>query len=146
MAKEIRITPIVDGIVIDHIPAGKALDVAKILHVNESDSLVTIGLNLSSTKMKLKDCVKIEGRSLSNYELNKISIVAPNASVSFIHEKKVEEKFNVKLPKELRNIIKCNNPNCITNNQDVETRFIVDGDFMCFFCERSSSSDDIELI
>ena len=147
--KEIKIPPIIEGIVIDHIPAGKALEVAKILQVN--NNLVTIGLNLSSSKMKFKDCIKIEGRSLSNYELNKIAIVAPNATVSMIHESKVDDKFKVKLPKELKNTIKCGNPNCITRIQNVETRFNVDeinsiSYFKCFFCERSYSRDVIELI
>ena len=147
--KEIKIHPIIEGIVIDHISAGKALEVAKILGVN--NNLVTIGLNLSSSKMKLKDCIKIEGRSLSNYELNKIAIVAPNATVSMIHESKVDDKFKVKLPKELKNTIKCNNPNCITRIQKVETRFNVDETnsvsyFKCFFCERSYPINDIEIL
>src|SRR3989344_5924974 len=147
--KEIKIPPIIEGIVIDHIPAGKALEVAKILQVN--NNLVTIGLNLSSSKMKLKDCIKIEGRSLSNYELNKIAIVAPNATVSMIHESKVDDKFKVKLPKEVKNTVRCNNPNCITNVQKVETRFNVDETnsisyFKCFFCERIYTSDEIELL
>lgn len=147
--KEIKIPPIIEGIVIDHIPAGRALEVAKILGVN--NNLVTIGLNLSSSKMKLKDCIKIEGKSLSNYELNKIAIVAPNATVSMIHEKKVDSKFNVKLPKEVKNTIKCRNPNCITNVQKVETRFdIIEENslslFRCFFCERIYSREEVELL
>src|SRR3989344_3237711 len=63
--KEIKITPINEGIVIDHIPAGKALLVAKILDVRNSHNLVTIGINLSSSKMNTKDCVKIEGRTIT---------------------------------------------------------------------------------
>ena len=149
--KEIKITPIVEGISIDHIAAGKALEVAKILGLDKNNNLVTIGINLFSTKMKLKDCVKIEGRSLSNYELNKIAIVAPNATVSIIHESKVEEKFKVKLPKEVKNTIKCRNPNCITNVQKVETRFdIVENGlnslFRCFFCEKVYARDEVEIL
>ncbi len=147
--KEMKIPPINEGIVIDHIPAGKALLVTKILEVN--NNLVTIGLNLSSSKMKLKDCIKVEGRSLSNYELNKIAIVAPNATVSMIHESKVDDKFKVKLPKEVKNTIKCNNSNCITRIQNVETRFNVEETnsisyFKCFYCERSYPMEEIELL
>ena len=145
--KEIKITPINEGIVIDHIPAGKALLVAKILDVRNSHNLVTIGINLSSSKMNTKDCVKIEGRTINNYELNKIAVVAPSATVSFIHDKKVEEKFKVKLPKELRNVIKCSNPNCITRHEQVETRFVCENDkFSCFFCERTLVLDEVELL
>jgi len=149
--KEIKINPIKNGVVIDHISSGKALSVAKILNIEKYSNLVTIGLNLSSSKMGLKDCIKIEGRSLSNYELNKIAIIAPDATVSMIHEKKVEDKFKVKLPKEVKNAIKCNNPNCITKVQNVETRFNVEEDksmcyFRCFYCERIYSVDEIELL
>ncbi len=152
--KEIKITPIVEGIVIDHIPFGRALEVAKILDVEKYNNPATIGLNLASNKMKLKDCIKIEGRSLSNYELGKIAIIAPNATVSLIHESKVDEKFKVKLPKEVKNTIKCRNPNCITNVQKVETRFdisdIADDSsvslFRCFFCERVYFRDEVDLL
>ena len=145
--KEIKITPINEGISIDHIPAGRALDVARILNVKATSSLVTIGINLTSNKMKSKDCLKIEGRSLTNYELNKIAIVAPEATISFIHDKKVDEKFKVKLPNEIKNVIRCSNPNCITSHEDIETRFIREEEtFKCFYCERTYNREDVVLL
>lgn len=148
--KEIKIRPIKEGVVIDHIPKNQVLRVAQILEVGEEEGMVTIGMNLLSNKLKSKDVIKIEGRDLTDNEINKISIIAPEATVSFIKDYKVEEKIQVRLPKKVEKIVKCGNPRCITRHQDVSTIFHVVNKkplkLRCHYCEKSISRREIELI
>lgn len=150
-SKEVKIPPIRDGIAIDHLPKNRAVKIARILGVGEgSAGMVTIGMNLHSSKLGGKDVIKIEGRDLSDKEINKIAIVAPNATVSFIKNYEVEEKIKVKLPKKIDSIIRCSNPRCITRSQDMGTRFIVVSksplQVKCHYCERLMKEEDIELL
>ncbi|MBW3013838.1 aspartate carbamoyltransferase regulatory subunit, partial [Candidatus Woesearchaeota archaeon] len=104
--KEVKIPPIKDGIAIDHLPKNRAIKVAHILNVERNEvGMVTIGMNLQSNKLGSKDVLKIEGRDLTDKEINKIAIIAPNATVSFIKNYEVEEKINVRLPKKIDGIL-----------------------------------------
>ncbi len=148
MSKEVKVKPIDNGIVIDHIPAGRALSVAKILCLETNQ--VTLGMNVRSKKLGIKDYLKIEDRELTSYEINKISIIAPFATVSFITDGKVDTKIKVKLPDNLLNIVKCGNPNCITRFEKITTNFSVVNkspvQIRCAYCERISEEDEIELL
>jgi len=148
--KEIKIPPIKEGIVIDHIPKNHVLRVAQILAVGKEEGMVTIGMNLMSNKLKSKDVIKIEGRDLTDSEINKISIIAPEATVSFIKEYRIEEKLQVRLPKKVSKIVKCSNQKCITRHQNVPTLFIVVNKkplrLKCHYCEKTISRKEIELI
>jgi aspartate carbamoyltransferase regulatory subunit len=124
----LRVSKIKDGTVIDHITAGYALEVLKILgiksHVN---NIVSVTLNVSSKTMGLKDMVKIEGRELKTEEVNKIALLAPQASINIIRKYKVIDKQLVELPKIIKEIVKCVNPVCISNsNEPVKSTFYVD--------------------
>ena len=145
-----KINPIYDGTVIDHIPPTKSIQVAQILGLINHKSEVTIGMNLSSKKIKIKDAVKIENRSLSGRELNKIGIIAPNATINIIKHGKVIKKFKLKLPSNIERIVKCKNPNCITNNQDTHTLFHITNKIplvmKCHYCERSLENDEFDLV
>lgn len=140
-----RVTAIKNGTVIDHIPPEATYKVLQILDLgNES---VTIGNNLLSKKMGLKGLVKISDKLLTKEELNKIAVIAPQATVSTIKNYKVEDKFHLESPEVLENIIKCFNPKCITRNQDVPTRFHVIRrrplKIKCHYCERTFEKDEI---
>jgi aspartate carbamoyltransferase regulatory subunit len=150
-AKEVKIPPIKDGIAIDHLPKNTAIKVAWILNVGKEDmGMVTLGMNLQSTKLGSKDVLKIEGRDLTDKEINKIAIIAPNATVSFIKNYEVEEKINVSLPKKIDGILRCSNPRCITRSQDMKTRFEVVSkkpiEIKCYYCERLMKEEDIEIL
>jgi aspartate carbamoyltransferase regulatory subunit len=142
MKKELRVEPIRDGTVIDHITAGQALNVLKILKiVGKSDAVVSVAMNVPSRKMGRKDIVKIEDRELVAGEVNMIALIAPNATINIVREYGVVGKSNVVLPNRIEGIIRCANPNCISNtNEPIVSRFIVQiGDvpkFRCFYCER----------
>ncbi|MCK4670611.1 MAG: aspartate carbamoyltransferase regulatory subunit [Nanoarchaeota archaeon] len=151
MKKEVKIPPIKEGIAIDHLPKNRAIKVAQILDVGrEEDGMVTIGMNLQSNKLGSKDVLKIEGRDLTDKEINKIAIIAPDATVSFIKNYEVEEKIKVRLPKKIEGIVRCSNPRCITRSQDMKTKFIAVSkkpiQIRCHYCERLMNEEDIEIL
>ena len=113
---EQRVRKISDGTVIDHIRAGYALAVLKILGVTkDSDKIVTMAMNVPSSKTGKKDIVKVEGRRLKQAELNKISLITPDSTVNIIKDYEVIRKVTVSLPQTIENTVNCINPNCITN-------------------------------
>ena len=124
----LRVAKIKDGTVIDHITAGYALEVLKILGIkNRVSNIVSVTLNVSSKTMGLKDMVKIEGRELKSKEVDKIALLAPRASINIIRNFRVVDKQLVKLPKIIKEIIKCINPACISNsNEPIKPTFKVE--------------------
>jgi aspartate carbamoyltransferase regulatory subunit len=137
---ELRVSKIKDGTVIDHITAGYALDVVRILGISGRDKgPITIAINVPSKRLRTKDIVKIEGRELNPQEVAKIALLAPHASINIIRDYKVVKKKEVKLPGVIENIIKCANPACISNgNEPVKTKFYVECDeplvLKCHYC------------
>lgn len=124
---ELRVSKIKNGTVIDHITAGHALDVVKILGITgEERRPITVAINVPSKRFKAKDIVKIEGRELRPQEVHKIALIAPHATINIIRDYKVVKKDEVKLPSAIDNIIKCANPACISNsNEPVKAKFYV---------------------
>ena len=147
--KELKISAIVDGTVIDHIPPKAVYDIIRLLGFREYDNVISAATNLQSKKMGKKGIVKIGSRYLTQEEVNKITLVAPNASLCIIKNYKVDLKEKLIVPDEFRKIIKCNNPKCITNSEDIETKFKVLNKnplkVKCMYCERSMEKDEIEL-
>jgi len=141
--KELKVTPIKNGTVIDHIPPGLALLVLHVLKIPEAtSSAVSVAMNVKS-KMGKKDIVKIENRELDNMEVNKISLIAPKATINIIRDYEVVKKNRVQLPNEIVGIVKCSNPTCISNSREpVESRFIVVSKdpphIKCYYCERET--------
>ncbi|RLG40001.1 MAG: aspartate carbamoyltransferase regulatory subunit [Thermoproteota archaeon] len=116
------------GTVIDHIPAGRALDVLRILGITGKEGyIVAVVMNVPSRKLGKKDMVKIEWVELSQEQVDRIAIVAPSATINLIRNWKVVEKRPVELEDKLINILKCPNPNCITNSagEHIKTSFTV---------------------
>jgi aspartate carbamoyltransferase regulatory subunit len=138
--KELRVSKIKNGTVIDHINGGYALDVVKILGITGREKhVMTIAINVPSKRVGVKDIVKIEGRALSSREVNRIALVAPHATINIIRDYAVERKLEVKLPRLIEGIIKCVNPGCISNsNEPAETKFYVQGEepllLKCHYC------------
>ncbi len=119
MSEEIKAAPIRNGTVIDHITSGQALNVLKILGVNEStiDSTVIVVMHVYSKKLESgwKDVVKIEDRELDEETVDKIALIAPQASIVIIRDYYVANKFNVDIGDHVIGLAKCSNPECITN-------------------------------
>ena len=146
-----KLYKIENGIVIDHIPKFQSLKVIKVLGVDaDHDSIVSIGTNFSSNKMGSKDVVKIENKELTEQELNKIAIVAPTASISWIKNGELARKSKVELPDVLKGIVCCANPNCITRHEDIKTIFYPINEngslkLKCHYCERIFDRKDIDI-
>ncbi|UTB33011.1 MAG: aspartate carbamoyltransferase regulatory subunit [Methanobacterium sp. ERen5] len=146
--RELKVKPIKNGTVIDHITANKALNVLKILGLPNKDTSVTIAMNVKSSQMFAKDIVKIEGRELKSGEVDKIALIAPYATINIIRNYEIVNKGKVKLTNNVNGILKCPNPNCITNTREpVKTKFqVIDKNpliLRCYYCERIINNDDI---
>nr|QNO50150.1 aspartate carbamoyltransferase regulatory chain [Methanosarcinales archaeon ANME-2c ERB4]QNO50224.1 aspartate carbamoyltransferase regulatory chain [Methanosarcinales archaeon ANME-2c ERB4] len=115
-SRELRVRRIKNGTVIDHITAGQALNVLRILGITgRSDEVVSVVMNVSDRK---KDIVKIENRELDPEEVDTIALISPDATINIIRDYKVEEKHEVILPPHIEGVVRCMNPNCITNTDE----------------------------
>ncbi len=147
--RELKVKPIKNGTVIDHISSNKALKVLRILGLPSSETSVTLAMNVLSSQMGSKDIVKIEGRELASREVDEIALIAPNATINIIRNYEIVGKGKVNLLDEISNILNCSNPNCITNTKEpVTTRFtVLDNEpliLRCHYCERIMDQAEVE--
>jgi len=138
--KEMRVRRIEHGTVIDHITAGQALNVLRILGVSGTTSaVVSVAMNVPSGAIGSKDIVKVEDRELEEEEVDRISLIAPNATINIIRDFAVIEKYRVDLPERLEGVVKCANPSCISNtNEPVISKFLVNKkpvELRCIYCD-----------
>lgn len=147
--KEMQVAAIENGTVIDHIPAEKTYQVAQLLNLKEMSTPVTIGYNLPSKKIGKKGIIKVADKFFTDEEINRLSVVAPKIVLSVICDYEVVEKKTVETPDELRGIVKCNNPKCITNNEPMATVFnVVDkekGILKCHYCDKEQDINEVKL-
>src|SRR3989344_8950378 len=148
--KELKISAIASGTVIDHIPTDATFKVVEILDLEKHKDVISIATNLQSKSIGLKGIVKVGGKNLTQDEVNKIAIVAPDATVNIIKNYEVKEKIKVKTPDVIENVVKCSNPVCITNHEQIATKFyVVKKDplkIKCHYCERSMGKEDLEIV
>ena len=138
------ISTIENGTVIDHINPGEALIVLRILGITGSTrECVSVATNVTSKAHVKKDVVKIENRELKTKEVDRIALVAPDATINIIRDYRVIEKKGVISPPVLMGVLKCPNPCCITNtNEPVMSRFEMQGKkAVCSYCDAVISSD-----
>jgi len=147
--QELYVRKIKDGTVIDHITAGFALDVLKILGIDGKDGeVVSVAMNVESRRHQHKDIVKIQNKELKPGEVDKIALIAPNATINIIRDFSVASKKVVELPPVIRGILKCDNPSCISNSREpVEPRFSVEARepirLRCYFCGHIMEREDV---
>ncbi len=141
--KELAVAALRNGTVIDHIPADALFDVVRLLGIENMDTNVTIGNNLVSSRMGRKGIIKVADVVFPEDTLNRIALIAPTAKVNVIRDYEVVEKKMVTLPETLIGLVRCNNPNCITNNEPMRTRFtVINRDpvvIRCHYCGHSQS-------
>lgn len=123
--KELAVAALKAGTVIDHIPADVLFEVARLLQIEDSKVQLTIGNNLPSARLGRKGIIKVADTIFPEAVLNRIALLAPEAKVNVIENYEVVDKHRVELPDTLVNVVKCNNPKCITNNEPMVSRFIV---------------------
>ena len=148
--KELQVAALENGTVIDHIPSDKLFTVVSLLNLKDMDSNITIGYNLERKKLGKKGNIKIADKFFTDEEINRISVVASNIKLNVIRNYAVVEKKEAIKPDELKGIVKCNNPKCITNNEPMQTWFHVTdkekGLLKCHYCEKDQQKDNIKLI
>ncbi len=149
--KELKVSRIKDGTVIDHIPAGRAMEVLRILKITGKEGfMVLIAMNVYSKKLKgKKDIIKIEGKFLSDKETAAISLIAPTATINIIKSGEVREKKGVRAPDVVEGILRCPNPTCISRveHERVKSKFIKVSEspltYKCAYCGTRIEESDI---
>ena len=141
--KQLVVSALENGTVLDHIPAENVYKALDILNLKGIDQQITIGINLTSKFFGKKGIIKIENKFFEDDELNKLSLIAPKATVNIIRDFKVVEKKKLELPEEVVGIAKCRNPKCVTNHQPIKTRFATakkdnEISLICHFCEKTT--------
>ena len=139
----LNISGIQEGVVLDHIQAGKSMDIYRYLRLGELDCTVAIIKNAKSNKMGRKDIIKIEG-PLDSIDLDILGYIDHNITVNVIRENKITEKKALKLPKKITNVIHCKNPRCITSiEQELPHIFYLSDEktetYRCQYCEEKYS-------
>ncbi|MBE0651663.1 MAG: aspartate carbamoyltransferase regulatory subunit [Bacteroidales bacterium] len=149
---ELKVSAIRRGTVIDHIRSESTFRVFQILNLEDVKDQVYLGTNLESKKLGKKGIIKISGKSFVSSEINKIALVAPEATLIEIEEYEIVKKEKIVPPDTITKIVKCVNPKCVTNNQNVETKFNIVTDYhgqmklVCHYCEKSMTQKDIFFI
>ena len=128
--KELQVSAIENGTVIDHIPADKLFDVINVLGITGMDNAMTFGANLKSSKLGKKAIIKIWDKFLEDDEVNKLALVAPSAKINIIRDYDVVEKKTV-------------------NHEKVRTKFTVVKDspivLKCHYCEKLTDQEHMEM-
>ena len=145
-----QVAALENGTAIDHIASDALFKVVTLLQLQKLNNRITIGNNLKSGKMGSKGIIKVSDKFFREDEINRIALVAPNVNLNIIRNFEVVEKKKVVLPDEIIEIVRCNNPKCITNNEPMKTRFhVIDKEMVelqCHYCELKIRKEEIELI
>ena len=139
------IDSIQNGIVIDHITAGKSMELYQILGLDQLDCTVAILKNVTSGKLGCKDIIKIDREMDLDWDL--IGYVDPSITVNIIRDSRIVEKKALKLPKKITNVIQCKNPRCITSTEENLDQIFVLCDekahrYRCLYCEQAYKSHE----
>jgi aspartate carbamoyltransferase regulatory subunit len=134
----LKIDSVEKGLVLDHIQAGKAMELYRYLNLDKMDCSVAIIKNAKSNKMGKKDIIKIENNI--NMDLKVLGFIDPNITINIIDKGEIIKKIALELPEEVNNVIKCKNPRCITSiEQGIVHKFkLVDRKkkiYRCVYCD-----------
>lgn len=134
----LKIDSVEKGLVLDHIQAGKAMEIYKYLNLDKMDCSVAIIKNAKSNKMGKKDIIKVENNI--NMDLKVLGFIDPNITINVIDSGEIIKKINLELPEEIDNIARCKNPRCITSvEQEIVHKFkLTDREkniYRCVYCD-----------
>jgi aspartate carbamoyltransferase regulatory subunit len=150
LRKELIVSAIENGTVIDHIPSNSVHKVIKILGLEDCENQILFGTNLDSKKYGKKGIIKVRDTFFKSGDINKIALVAPTATLIIIKDFEVIEKKQVKIPDSVLGITKCFNPNCISNHEQIVTKFKVidktDLKLLCHYCEKITAKNNVTFI
>jgi len=147
-SKTLAVSAIEEGVVIDHVPAGQALYLVRLLKLSDHNKQVTLAINLRSYSMGYKDIIKLEGCLLSLEECDKIAVISPNATLNFIKNYKVTNKRKVVLPDTIDDIFPCPNEKCISNHEPMSSKFLIKEHrqrirLRCEYCSKYFSQEGV---
>lgn len=146
---QLLVRRIKDGTVVDHIENGKALIVLRVLDITGREgNVVTVALNVPSSKHMKKDIIKVENKFLEKVETDKLALIAPHATINIIQDYKLVEKRKINLPDSIIGIFNCPNLNCVTNSEeDIRSTIdIIDKEkilLRCKYCARTITIDEL---
>lgn len=139
MASILNVGRIAEGFVLDHIEAGRSMEIYRYLSLDKLDCTVAIIKNARSGKMGKKDIMKIEC-PIDSIDLDVVGFIDHNITVNIVKDEEIVEKKPLRLPKEIRNIVRCRNPRCITSiEQELDQVFLLTDEkkevYRCKYCE-----------
>lgn len=147
---KLRVPAIRNGSVIDHIPVEKLHKVVYLLDLFELEYPITIGHNFKSSKLGSKGIIKVEDKFFTPEEVNMLALVAPDIVINTIQDYEVVSKLRVQLPSEVKGLMKCTNPKCITNNEPMQGKYVVldaeKGLLQCHYCMRKIERGEVILL
>ena len=143
----LNVGKIEEGFVLDHIEAGKSMDIYKNLQLGKLDCTVAIIKNARSNKMGKKDILKVEC-DINQLDLDVLAFIDHNITVNVIKNSEIVQKRQLTLPREIKNVLKCKNPRCITSiEQELPHIFVLTDEekevYRCKYCEEKYSSSDL---
>jgi len=148
--KELVVSAIENGTVIDHIPADKLFQVVKALSLTKCETQILMGNNLDSKKLGKKGIIKCQDKFFEHSEINKIALITPMATLIVIRDYSVVEKISIDSPDTIEGMVKCFNPKCITNNEAVTTKFNVidknDIKLQCHYCQKITKKETLAFL
>jgi aspartate carbamoyltransferase regulatory subunit len=148
--KQLSVSAIENGTVIDHIPASNLFKVIQILGLDKINNQITFGTNLESKKLGQKAIIKLAGIYFEDDDINRIALVAPEAKLNIIKGYEVVEKSIVQVPDQIVGIAKCVNPKCVTNYEAVTTKFKVVSKknvaLKCHYCEKITDQEHMVIL
>ena len=148
--KELKVSAIENGTVIDHIPSKSVFQVVRILGLDSCEEQILFGTNLDSKKYGKKGIVKVSNRFFRDEDISKISLAAPKATLIEIRNYEVVEKKSIEIPDQVIKFVGCINPNCITNHEKIATRFkVIDKEevkLQCHYCEKVTDKSNMKFL
>ena len=147
----LRVQPIRNGTVIDHIEAGRGRKILDVLQLGDGGTTISLLINVQSKKQKRKDIIKIEDRELDENEIEKLALLSPKARINIIRNYAVANKKKNDIPEFISGIVKCPNENCICNNErGVKSNFNLVSELeiliKCIYCGRKIDEENINFI
>jgi len=142
----VTINSIKRGIVIDHIKAGVGLKIFNYLGLDKAEFTVALIMNAPSKKIGRKDIIKIENEI--DIDFTVLGFIDPNITINIITGEKIESKVKLNLPDKIENVIKCNNPRCITSTeQEIQHSFYLsnreNGEYRCMYCDEVNNNNNV---
>ena len=147
----LRVQPIRNGTVIDHIKSRRGRKILDVLNLSESGTTISLLMNVPSKKQNRKDIIKVEDRELSEDEIEKLALLSPKARVNIIRNYAVADKKMVEIPERISGTVHCSNDNCISNNErGVSSNFkLIDKEthqIQCTYCGRKIEEDKLNFL